>query len=402
VTRAGVRGEPLRDRSRPYVDEAGQPSNGQFSFQQHAVCLESGERFVLNAEARTGPRTGPTVETLITFVAPDGSYITDGVEVTFESLFQGQTSVSTQTSDADAAVRLVTSPFGGGCFTILDAEHPVYDFPGLVGASTCVGTLTNRFVAVGQAQGQPAVPARLTIDLASAADSTPLWDVQVAHADTGWVVYRDAFVDSGTSLEAELGAGCYAVRLWLRDDVLMTEVSRAVRSFDVCLGVGEAETVASGELAAANVDGSQPFLPIEVVDTAGGPVAGVQVDLFYPRADLTADELRLVDHGAEDARGVYFDSAVTDTGGRALVPNYSECMVATLIAPTGFTFDGGAAFDQRTVCEGDRIAAVVTADPSMGCGPMPAGGGAPLSSAASLAAVLGPGLALTRRRFAGH
>jgi hypothetical protein len=98
---------------------------------------------------------------------------------------------------------------------------------------------------------------------------------------------------------------------------------------------------------------------------------------------------------------VYFNSAVTDAGGRALVPNYSECMVATLIAPTGFTFEGGAAFDQRTVCEGDRISAVVTADPTMGCGPMPAAGGSPLSSAASLAAVLGPGLALTRRRFAG-
>lgn len=342
------------DRSRPYID----PPGTTVPYQMHFVCLEAGETYVFDNEISSGlGGRRPSLNYIV--VGPDGEPL-DGVTVTVRD---DTGEVSTRELGPDG--RGGESVFARS-FEFVSIEHPDHTFESeLLGRP--VGGLDQGWVTfVGTPRGQDANPAGLTVDLAStpAADDVQV-EVQIAREGDGAFTYRHRTYDGPGSVGAPLGAGCYEVQLFAyRGEVLFAEVDRAIRRFQVCLGPGEQRTITSGDLALANVSGDNPFLPIDVEDESGAPVPGVNATFFYPRADLTPDDLRTFDHRSADARGVFYRGTVTGSDGRALMPNYTECLVATLQAPDGYAFATGEWW-QQTVCEGESVA--VTA----------AGGGGP-------------------------
>ncbi len=342
------------DTSRPYFS----PPGGSGTHQMHFVCLEPGETYVFDNEISSG-LGGRRPSFAYIVVDPAGEPL-DGVTVNILDV-----SGVPQTRQLGPDGRGSESVFANN-FTLVSIEHPDYTFESELIGRVVGGADQGLVTFVGIPNGAEPDPATVTFELAPVAGAD---DVR-----TEIRVSRDG--DQGSRLRAfempgdytaELGAGCYDVELFAyRGDVMFAEVDRAVRRYSFCLAEGEDRTINPGDLVLANVSGDAPFIPIDVDDEFGVPLPGVSATFFYPRADLSPDDLRNVDHLNEDARGVFYDSVTTGTDGKALMPNYTECMVATLQAPEGFAFPTGEWF-QSTVCEGESITAVA----SGGEGPPP-------------------------------
>lgn len=154
--------------------------------------------------------------------------------------------------------------------------------------------------------------------------------------------------------------GCHQVELNLANGRrVFTATGRAVQSIDVCAASSQTVAVEPvGEVREVIYDLAQPYLVGSFVDETGAPVPGVQVDLFYGRADVSFDDLRLVDHSADDYRGPFYRSTSSDDAGRYRLPTYQSCLVATFVAPEGYSFGGGR-YRQQTICQGDDQRPVV-------------------------------------------
>ncbi len=352
------------DGSRPYITVPG----SSVAYQQHAVCLDAGETYVFDNEISSGlGGRRPSLRFIV--VDPAGEPL-EGVTVdVLDSTGAPQT--------------MVLGPDGRGtrsvfadAFTIVSINHPAYTFESPLIGRRLGGLDQGWYSFVGSPVGNPPDPATVTVDL----PSTPVafdvrFEVEITRDGDEPFQYRHRSYHDPEPVVAQLGAGCYVAQLFaFRGDVLFTDVDRAIRRTAFCLEPGEDLTIDPGDLALATVSGDFPFIPIDVDDQFGRPVAAVNATFFYPRADLTPADLRRFDHRSDDARGQFYQSVTTGADGRALMPNYTECMVVTLEAPAGYTFPNGR-WEQQTVCESQSVTVVATGGDDPGPDPTTSLGG---------------------------
>lgn len=342
------------DGSRPYLSDEG----------HHAVCLEPGEEYVFDG----GPFFTPTTRFSsyqLYWVDDEGNPI-DGVEVSYRS-----SGIDGEIEETVVVDRGGFRSFNfGNCTTLVSATHPDYEFPddNVVGQEVC-STFKHAFV--GWPRGQEPTSGRVTVALAELAEPFPDGDGgQVDRQYEVALLHRETFLDNNGqthtvatqrvvgpgTIEIVVPAGCSTIRTFAwRPDMLFVDTSRSYRFDEVCITPGGQATLDAGDVTPARMDAFNKLLfPVYSFDQFGDPVPGVAATFFYPRPDLTGDQLRAFDHQAADARGRFWDATVTDIDGHALMPYHADCMVATLEAPTGYRFETGR-YHQQTVCEDGEV-----------------------------------------------
>lgn len=348
--------EAFYGNSRVFHNDSSRPLTENQRWQQEAVCLEPAEAVTLRPTLPISREFSGTH--IVLLVDSEGEAVTGEVVVKAERV-----SASTALEEIEIVVDNGRLSLSGSrfppsyCYKVLEVEHPVYEFPSLVGVESCQPLSTLTF-AFGVEPGASYEPAQVVVDLknwADRGDSRFDFDVQFTDLESDIAYPLDYSADPGLN-SYEVPAGCYDIRLFIRGEgAMMAEVTRGVRRLrDVCVGAGEVRTVSSGDVVGAGFEGLAPFIPVVATDGAGNPVPGLQVDFFYPLGELTIEEVRNIDHSATDARGVFYDSTTTGENGRSLFPHYAECLVSTAIAPPGYRFSTGA-YSQSTVCEGDPL-----------------------------------------------
>ena len=341
------------DGSRPFLSDEG----------HHAVCLDPGEEYVFDG----GPIFTPVTrfESYQLYWTDENGRPLDGVEVTYRGAGL----------DGDFEETVVVGRGGfrrfnfGNCTTLISATHPDYEFPDddVVGEELCS---TFRHTFIGWPQGQSSTAGRVTVSIPEIAEPFVDFDGNpIAAQYQVAVLHTEAFVDNGQThtvasqrlvgpgtVEVNVPAGCSTIQTYAwRPDVLFVESSRGYRLDEVCVGAGETASLDTGDVAPSRMDAFNKLLiPVYAFDQAGNPVPGVVATFFYPRPDLTVEQLRAFDHQAADARGRFWDSTVTDSDGNGLMPYHADCMVATLEAPAGYRFDTGR-YHQQTVCEDESV-----------------------------------------------
>ncbi len=342
------------DGSRPFLNDEG----------HHAVCLDPGQEYVFDGGPIFTPAT--RFESYQLFWADENGSPLDGVVVTYRG----------SGIDGDIEETVVVDRGGfrrfnfGNCTTLISATHPEYEFPNndVVGQEICS---TFRHTFVGWPQGQSSSAGVVTVTVPELAE--PFFDFDGNPIATQYqvaVLHPEAFVDGGGrthtvasqrvvgpgTVEVNVPEGCSTIRTFAwRPDVLFVDTSRGYRLDEVCVAAGGTASLDVGDVAPSRMDAFNKLLiPVFAFDQAGNPVADVVATFFYPRPDLTLDQLRAFDHQADDARGQFWDSTVTDADGHALMPYHADCMVATLEAPAGYRFDTGR-YHQQTGCEDETV-----------------------------------------------
>lgn len=179
--------------------------------------------------------------------------------------------------------------------------------------------------------------------------------------------FRIADVENPHQSRSDVPPGCYDVRFSREDGSTIWSASgRAVQTVPVCVGSGETAVVSPlGEVRTVDYDLTQPFFTGSFVDNAGAPVAGVQIDVFYPPAGLADDDLIAADHSAGDYRGTFYRAEVSDANGGFAVPIYERCFVVILTAPEDTGFESGR-YHQMTRCQGDAVEPITVGSSSSG------------------------------------
>lgn len=349
-----------------------------------AACLEAGERrtYFPGVQDRVTAGRGTQGGSVIT---PDGSPVGGvGVELHYvkDRNSLGQAYYFLDSDQAAAARNLdierdpgasLRTGQSGSFFTLLDIgipgcgvatfiAPPGYTFP--TGREYHRPLCSDRFATIITRIGEPD-PGRGYLDLPTPAEGVLLHRMDVTSVATGqshgW--QRNLSAEFGGFVERlPVVPGCYdlAFSLETRENRVWAE-STQVAGVErrICVDADEFKQVDVPPTRELSWDAGQPVLPGQVVTQAGDGVSGVQVDLFWPAAGVSDEELRDADHGSQDYRGDYYATVFTDADGNYREAVFGTCFVITFVAPDGYGFENGSRYLNQTRCQGDGNPATI-------------------------------------------
>lgn len=236
----------------------------------------------------------------------------------------------------------------------------------LGGAVVAFGALL--VVLAGSSGAQDGATARIEIVLTQSTSSHDLTLYRSSDAGDGRVEVQRVTGFTGERWTVDVEPGCYAVRI-TRIGIPGTWLNPISHQPAFCLEAGDVASHVTGNLT--RLSSGRPVIGGQIVDPEGNGVAGVVVDYFDPPADLSFDEVRLLDHDAADYRGTFQLSETTGADGQWQHRDFrTRCLIQVFTAPDGFTWAGDRHQVTRSACSSEH--GVTTAYPE-GTAPPPDG-----------------------------